>query len=196
MKIIFLDIDGVLNSNDWYMYRQCKIVSGDIPSGDVTKKYPFYEFDPKAIARLNKIIVQTNAKIIVSSTWRLGRRAEDLQEILTSVGCIGEVIGTTPSMRGTSINGEKDSYTIPRGCEIDWTLNKYGFSRVNWSEKYQDEVIEKAEIKNYVILDDDSDMLYDQIEHFINCDSLYGLTDEDADKSIKILNKTVQELYN
>jgi hypothetical protein len=191
MKVIFLDIDGVLNSNDWYVYRHGKMLAGDI-----VKEYPLHEFDPKAIVRLNKIIAQTGAKIIVSSTWRKGRRIEDLQELLTNVGCIGEVIDITPSMYGTSIGGQKDGYTIPRGCEIDWSLNKYGFSRIKWSEDYQDEVIEKAEIKNYVILDDDSDMLYDQTEHFINCDSLYGLTDEEADKSIEILNKTPQELYN
>lgn len=190
MKVIFLDIDGVLNSNDWYVYRHGKMLQGTI-----VKEYPLHEFDPKAIIRLNRIIRETGAKIIVSSTWRSGKRVQDLQELLNSVGIAGEVIDVTPSMNGTHIQGKRESYTIPRGCEIDWCLNKYGFSRIGWSTKVQEEFLEKSEIKNYVILDDDGDMLFEQTEHFVKTDALYGLTDEDADKAIDILNKTIYELY-
>jgi len=190
MKVIFLDIDGVLNSNDWYVYRKNLMIEGKI-----VKEYPLHEFDPKAVTRLNRIIAETGAKIIVSSTWRIGRRVEDLQELLNSVGVIGEVIDVTPRMHGTLIQGNKEDYSVPRGCEIDWCLNKYDFVRAGWSSKMQKEFLEKSKIENYIILDDDSDMLFQQTEHFIQTDFMYGLTDEDADKAIEILNKTIFELY-
>lgn len=42
---------------------------------------------------------------------------------------------------------------------------------------------------NYVILDDDDDMLLEQKDHFINTDGMIGLTDLDVSNAIKILNK-------
>ena len=41
----------------------------------------------------------------------------------------------------------------------------------------------------YVILDDDTDMLLDQKKYFIKCDPEEGLTLENVNKAIKILNK-------
>ena len=41
---------------------------------------------------------------------------------------------------------------------------------------------------SYVILDDDTDMLYDQKDNFIHTECVNGLTKELADKAIKILN--------
>ena len=62
MKVIFLDVDGVLN------YVNCKIIA---PSG-------FYFVDDNCIIRLKEIIERTKANIILSSTWRQGYY--DLQE--------------------------------------------------------------------------------------------------------------------
>lgn len=55
-KYIFLDIDGVLNSRDWFLSRYGKSGIGNI--------------DPEAVSVLRKIIRRTDAKIILSSTWR------------------------------------------------------------------------------------------------------------------------------
>ena len=190
MKVIFLDIDGVLNSQDWYQKR-----SDLLDKKQVSDNYPFYEFDPDAIDLLNYIIERTWAKVVVSSSWRRGRRSEDLQEILDRVGFIGEVIDVTPSLH-CRIDGEPAGYTIPRGCEIDWWLkNNGGFQRVNWSKEKQQEYIDKAKVKNYVILDDDSDMLFQQREHYVQTKTMHGLTKELADRAISILNKSLIELY-
>ena len=53
MKVIFLDIDGVLN---------CKRTSNP-------RKFP-YIVDPKLLARLLKLCETTGAKVVLSSTWR------------------------------------------------------------------------------------------------------------------------------
>lgn len=187
MKIIFLDIDGVLNSNEWAS-RRFEETSMD----SIASSYPFYEFDPLLVKNLNKIIDKTGAKVVVSSTWRLGRTKEELQEILNGVGFTGEVIDVTPYMPSPLGFG----YDVPRGCEIDWWLEQNGgFHRINWSLEEFTRYVEKAKIKNYVILDDDSDMLYNQREHFVLTSFMDGLSESCVDKAISILNTPVQKLY-
>jgi hypothetical protein len=53
MKVIFLDIDGVLN---------CKNTSNP-------RKFP-YIVDPKLLNRLKRLLQRTGAKVVLSSTWR------------------------------------------------------------------------------------------------------------------------------
>ena len=53
MKVIFLDIDGVLNSRR-------------TPN---PRKFP-YVIDPKLLKRLEVILDDTKAKVVLSSTWR------------------------------------------------------------------------------------------------------------------------------
>ncbi len=191
MKVIFLDIDGVLNSQDWYIYRR-----DAVEMDSINAQYPFYEFDPRAVERLNRIIKETTAKIVVSSSWRSGETTESLQKLLDSVGVKGEVIGLTPHLWCNKPYEDRDGYRIPRGCEIDWWLDNHGdFQRINWSEEKQIEHINKAVVKNYIILDDDSDMLYGQREHFIKTQHPTGLTDDLADLAISILNKDLIDLY-
>jgi hypothetical protein len=54
MKVIFLDIDGVLNS---------KMTPNP-------RKFP-YVVDKKLLARLHKLLDRTRAKVVLSSTWRV-----------------------------------------------------------------------------------------------------------------------------
>jgi hypothetical protein len=56
VKIVFLDIDGVLN------HTACKVKA---PSG-------FCFVDDKCIVRLKRIIEKTDAKVVLASTWRRG----------------------------------------------------------------------------------------------------------------------------
>jgi hypothetical protein len=106
----------------------------------------------------------------------------------------GEVIGITP-------------YNVLRfrGLEIEEFLKKeMKFQRINWSKSEQEKYLSESLCKNYVILDDDSDMTYNQKEHFVKCsnnfkhnDSVegYGLTEQCAQKCIQILNTNIIDLY-
>jgi hypothetical protein len=194
MKIIFLDFDGVLNSENWYR-RRFNEIDRDTAAGN----YPLYEFDPLSIDQLNRIVKETDAKVVVSSTWRIGKSVEELQKLLIAVGFAGEVIDTTPAFyaKGVDNNENRINYTTPRGCEIDWWLKEKGkFQWINWSLEHQLEHLEKSIVKNYIILDDDSDMLYGQREHYVNCNGYgKGLDKQTADTSIKILNTPITKLY-
>jgi len=73
----------------------------------------------------------------------------------------GEIIGITPSMRTKGVD-------IPRGMEIKFYLEEMGFTHINWSEKEQQKRMDKSGVENYIIIDDDSDMLYNQRHHFVH----------------------------
>lgn len=98
MKVIFLDIDGVLN---WV--------------GTEERHMGFIGLDPTRITQFNKITAaHPDAKIVISSTWRrtfIAGSYQDLAglaELLHKTGLVGEVIGQTPM---------RFSY-VPRGGEI------------------------------------------------------------------------------
>ncbi|KAJ8603283.1 hypothetical protein CTAYLR_006949 [Chrysophaeum taylorii] len=61
MKVLFLDIDGVL-----------------VPFGGLTVADPAAPFDDECVRRLARIISRTGAKIVLSSTWRSSATAKEM----------------------------------------------------------------------------------------------------------------------
>src|SRR3990172_6243079 len=102
LNILFLDLDGCLNSELFFISRQQDIIH---------KKYPLSELDPNSIQLLNALIKETFSKVVISSTWRLGRTIQQLQDILNAVGFEGEIIGKTPVLN------QKGDWVV-RGNEI------------------------------------------------------------------------------
>lgn len=185
MKVVFLDIDGVLNSESWARGRFDKIDAHSIAA-----QYPYYEFDPESVKWLNYITEETGAKIVISSTWRLGRTIQQLNDLLKFVCVTGEIIDITTYMRATV-----PSYSIPRGCEIEHWLEQKKFQRINYSREVQLKYMEDSLVENYVILDDDSDMLYNQREHYVRTSRQTGLNEDSAKKSVEILKTSIVDLY-
>src|SRR5258708_533010 len=94
MKVIFLDFDGVLNSRDWFTRREA-VRQGIEP--DKWKAWrEEHDFDPVAVKRLNKLVTEMSAVVVVSSSWRLGRSTQELARILKDVGFVGSVLDRTP----------------------------------------------------------------------------------------------------
>lgn len=97
-SLVFLDFDGVLNSERFYRVK---------PNGVMG-------LDPEAVAILNTLIERTGAEVVVSSSWRIGDTVQGLTEKLVSVGFTGKVIGVTP-----------DLFSRPRGEEIQAWLDAH-----------------------------------------------------------------------
>ncbi len=85
MKVVFLDIDGVMNCWDYIL---------SLKSGRFDE--PGNQMSPAAVARLNQITDATGAVIVVSSVWRILPTFEQLQRILKAYKITGEVIDATP----------------------------------------------------------------------------------------------------
>jgi hypothetical protein len=65
-----------------------------------------YPHDEIAIQNLNIIVEENQAKVVICSSWRLGRSIKELQSILDSWGAKCEVIDVTPK-KMSSTRGEE-----------------------------------------------------------------------------------------
>lgn len=152
-KLLFLDVDGVLNcQSDW---------TG--PHAD-----NFATLDPAKCDRLAKIVRETGATVVLSSTWRLfpGPALEKLTAWLLE--------------RGVAIH----SHTLDLTREFG-----HGMIRGHEIARWMASNAAKFPNPRFVILDDDSDMNKDQLPFFVQTNFKTGLTDELTNKAISILNK-------
>ena len=85
IRIIFLDVDGVLISHR--CYREPLKIPGKPASAD-----------PDCVAALNRILRVTGAFIVVSSTWRHDGVMR-MREHLNGWGVENRMIGITPTLR-------------------------------------------------------------------------------------------------
>lgn len=161
MNVIFLDIDGVLNgSNIQFSKSHFKDFAG---------------IDKDKVQRLARIVNETNAILVLSSSWRDGWE------------------------RG----GHYDPLENPYAKYLDKHLWKKGKLRI--SDKIPSihktrgaNIIEwlkaNPDTSNYIILDD---VFYNDYEdfnlvnHLIYTDQEHGLTDEDAELAIRILKNQI-----
>jgi len=134
-RIIFLDMDGVMNH------------IGHMKGPD--------PIDPECIKRLNEIVEATDAKVVISSTWRKYTSFNTLAGRMTKMGFVGEILDYTPCIE------REFGYNAPRGCEIQlWIKRNIADGDCTY--------------RRYIILDDDSDMLLEQRENFILTDATGG----------------------
>ena len=155
MKIIFLDIDGVLcNRKSWI---------------NITDYYDGYDnFDNNCLRLLEKIVEETKAFIVVTSSWRVGKTTEKMKKIFLDRGFkySEKIIDITPDLLND--------------CPSGWEIRKWLHCQKTESS---------FPVKQYVIIDDDIDMLYEQKDNFVETKTEIGLTEQDYNKAIKILNE-------
>jgi hypothetical protein len=137
MKILFLDIDGVLN-NIASLAEGVHIISDKC-------------------VMLRECLKDVDAQIVVSSSWRILYDVEMLRQILRRSGLNNPIIDVTPKVNGC------------RGLEIYQWLS------------------ENEQVTKYCIVDDDSDMLDEQLDFFVKCDTKVGLTSREIREIKEIL---------
>ena len=97
-KIIFLDFDGVLNTEYYQGLLQFQ-------GKQWQDQYGAF-FDPRAVRQLKRVIDTTGADIVVESSWKyLGLEA--MQELWRVRDLPGRVIDITPSLTGNASKGEE-----------------------------------------------------------------------------------------
>jgi len=156
-----LDLDGVLNSQAYMLEQSMEPKALRHPTGSIKDAAGWVKMiDKRAVVRLNKIIAETRAKVVISSSWRHAHTPERMQTLLMLAGFVGEVIDQTPIMNG------------PRGHEIASWLGSH------------------PKTKHFVILDDSSDAGEGGLtKWFIRTDIRHGRQDEHVTRAINLLGR-------
>lgn len=87
VRILFLDVDGVLNRTGYQPDNSEGLRSW---------------IEPELAAQLTRVLRVTRARIVMSSDWRLGRELHELHHELAAAGVEGAFIGVTPALRGAA----------------------------------------------------------------------------------------------
>ena len=133
MKVILLDIDGVLNTNtDFIEARVYGHPVNNLQEGKVIQR--------GKLAILEVLVKHTDARIVLSSTWRLKYNLDQIHEMFVERGWTLDrdiLIDQTPNhSRGLSDNSYRH-----RGNEIKEWLNN------------------QSDVESFVILDDKSEYI-------------------------------------
>ena len=164
-KVLFLDIDGVLNPKWWV--RKAFVDSYG------------YAFDTECIANLKRIIDETGADIVISSSWKC-MGVLKLQRMWKDRGLPGRIVDVTPDLMSDELLMNEElgnmDQLCKRGCEIK-----------GWLMQHKDEEVQ------YVIIDDMDDILPEQQAYFIQTYPEIGISDIDVMKAKLLFQKQENE---
>ncbi len=134
-----------------------------------------YAFDPKAVANLRRIVEETGADIVISSSWKCMGLSE-MEDMWEERNLPGKVIGITP-------NSVSDELLVDADIDSIKLFHIRGEEIKEWLKMHE------KQVSNYTIIDDMDNMLPDQQSHFVQTNPEEGITEEDVQKTIKILNR-------
>lgn len=171
MKLIFLDIDGVLNTHESMVAHGClrNILAKKHPEtnfSSITRDKYGHLFDENAVTYLHALVEHTDAKIVISSTWRYSG-LKVMKKMWKDRQLPGTVIGITPCGQYRVTDAYEQYHTTERGYEIKQFM--MDLERGTVPETHCILHGEGIPIENYVIFDDDTDMLSEQMNHFVQC---------------------------
>jgi len=163
MKLLFLDIDGVLNTHE---------VDPEVLCG---------RFLPSHVSHLNRVLRETDARIVLSSAWRYfvyrnEMNLAGLDWLLRSHGVIaGRLVGITREdtmVRPVTFCGNAAAWpmTNERGQQIaDWRVNN-------------------GHTDAYAVVDDLDLGISESGHPFVQTDGKVGLTHHEACRLIQLLS--------
>ena len=166
-KVLFLDFDGVLNTEKYQAELRAAGKSGWDDFGQL--------FDPKAVENLKMVLDAVPGIILViNSSWKL-EGLNTMRAMWKARELPGSIHSVTPDYVPDLVNIDLDNYEniallAGKGNEVkQWLSNN------------------APEGCAYVIFDDMPDFLPEQEEHLICVNSISGITMEDAMKAISLL---------
>jgi hypothetical protein len=149
MRLLILDIDGVLNSHrsaiGWGGFGHMPLNILTMSPRTVRHRT---RWDPVAVGMLKRILIETRCKVLISSVWRKGATLRELRWLFAAYDLPNVIVGKTGS-----------HWTGFRGREIRQWLAAHK----HWG------------IKDYLILDDDSDFFSYQKGRLIKTQHEVGL---------------------
>jgi hypothetical protein len=144
-KIVFLDFDGVLN---------CERSIEELKTR--------YRFSKPCVAAVNSLLRETEAFVVITSSWRNHWTLRENAEFLERDGLLkGRVLGKTPTFEAE-----------PRGIEIDAWLKSAPYA-----------------IESFVIVDDRNDMEM-HADRLVQVNPSVGLTEDLSRRAAEILRRS------
>jgi len=160
MKIIFLDIDGVICLSREWGSRVRKIKRWELEGGEGEPPATIRldDFNKMSVDVLNDIILTSGADIVISSDWRLYATIDEMKDLFHQFGVIKGPIDFTPVLQTTTKRSDI------RVDEINLWLSKH------------------PEVTKWVAIDD---MDLSELDNFVKTREREGL--KQCNISIKIL---------
>lgn len=156
MKVIFLDIDGVLNNQQ---------TNAKTPVG-------FIGINNSLLKRFSKLVKETNARIVLSSTWKKEWHRDERF-------CTEDGKYMVKKFR------QQKLLIFDKIKDVNGRLSLRGASIMQYLENH-------PEVEEWVVIDDDEfDFAkYPEImDRFVHTDNLKGLVEDDVQKAIGLLLK-------
>lgn len=110
MRVIFQDIDGVLYpcfQRPAFKMNAERVKTAFVGKNSFFQDVPAYDllaayegWDTEAMQRLQRLVKETDAKLVISSSWKLMRSLKTMQQLFEVYGLGKEVIALTPNEAG------------------------------------------------------------------------------------------------
>lgn len=103
MRILFLDVDGVLNRTGFHPGESVGLRSW---------------IEPELARRLCDVLEATHASVVLISDWRCGRELPQLREELAAAGVACSLLGATPVL-GQARWREVEAWMVEHGVGLE-----------------------------------------------------------------------------
>lgn len=161
-KVIFLDIDGVLNAGVQNGNQQMEWSDGSL-------------IDEEKVELLKQIVERTGASIILHSGWRfwfdegLRPTREEAERLVGILGNYGiRIWDVTPDFSTEEIKKSK-KFSLVKAKEI-----------LHWLKEHQ-------EVENWLVIDDLELHNEEVAKHLVRTDQTVGLTEADVELAVRML---------
>lgn len=171
MKVLFLDIDGVLNGHEW---------------DDVAKSCNIRR---ECVQHLNRVVQETGCKIVVSSAWRYMVHGGAMTLLgfgymLRTHGLLGH------SQAIVGLTRKDEESTDPQHVPVDERAKQIR----EWVQWWDDDgrfrsSVDLDRVTTFVAVDDDDDGFASHGVPAVITDGGTGLTEADADRLIDMLGR-------